>query len=263
MASLKNHSVSDRATVLLMGDSGTGKTSSIASLANAGYKVRIVDFDNGLDVLPSYIDADKMDNVSYVTLVDDITIKPTDVNKSAFARFVNNYMLNWKDGDEDFGPIAEWDSDTVLVIDSLSMMSEAALFRVLLRDGKKIVENPSQPQWGDAMRDVEGVLRLLSGNRLKCNVVCTAHVVYIEEGIGQAKPYPSVIGNKLPPKIAKYFNTVVGLGVDRQGNRVMQTTSDNRFAFKNAAPNLIEPVMKPDLSLLLEKLRENARTKNA
>ena len=50
MASIKNHTSVDVTKLLLVGDSGSGKTASLATLANAGYKLRILDYDNGLDL---------------------------------------------------------------------------------------------------------------------------------------------------------------------------------------------------------------------
>ena len=38
-----------------MGDSGTGKTEALCSLVLAGYKLRILDLDNGLDIVKSYL----------------------------------------------------------------------------------------------------------------------------------------------------------------------------------------------------------------
>ena len=41
--------------MLLIGASGSGKTGALASLAAAGYKLRILDYDNGLDFLMRYM----------------------------------------------------------------------------------------------------------------------------------------------------------------------------------------------------------------
>jgi hypothetical protein len=43
---------SHRTTKLLnLGDAGSGKTGALASLAKAGQRLIILDFDNGLDIL--------------------------------------------------------------------------------------------------------------------------------------------------------------------------------------------------------------------
>lgn len=120
MASIRNHTSTDVTKLLLVGDSGSGKTATLATLANAGYNLRILDFDDGLAILPEFLLDSAVDRVSFVTLKDPIG-KADAFRKSA------NLIGNWKDGDEDFGPVNKWTSKDVLVIDSLTLMGEAAL----------------------------------------------------------------------------------------------------------------------------------------
>lgn len=250
MAKFTEHPVTDRSVMLLLGDSGAGKTGALASLANAGYKLRILDFDNGLDILHDFVDADKLDSISYATCRD--TLDKVD----AFETGVR-LLRKWDIDGEDLGNPKDWENDTVLVIDSLSLMSEAALRRVLVREGKKATDNPSQPQWGDAMRDIENILLHLTGNALKCNILMTAHITYIEEGGVVNRPYPSVIGNKLPPKISRYFNTVCRIDVKpgKAGERVLRTVADHKMALKNTAPSIIPAEMPLDLANLFSMMR--------
>ena len=51
MPSLSAHQSNDYVKLLLCGDSGSGKSGALASLVGAGYKLRILDMDNGLDSL--------------------------------------------------------------------------------------------------------------------------------------------------------------------------------------------------------------------
>src|SRR4051812_44359341 len=55
MPPLANHQSAKTTKLLLMGDSGTGKTGALASLADAGFNLRILDFDNGIDALFNYL----------------------------------------------------------------------------------------------------------------------------------------------------------------------------------------------------------------
>jgi hypothetical protein len=249
MPNFVNHPATERATMLLLGDSGAGKTGSLASLANAGYKLRILDFDNGLDILRAYVDEDKLENISYQTCRD--TLETVNAFQTGLG-----LMSHWKTSEEDLGKVTDWGPDTFLIVDSLSLMSEAALRRVLKREGKKPTDNPSQPQWGDAMRDIENILLHLTGNTLKCNIICTAHITYIEEGGVVNRPYPSVIGNKLPPKISRYFNTVCRIDVKpgKGGERVIRTVADHKMALKNTSPTTIPEEMPLDLAQLFKLL---------
>src|SRR5216683_1625548 len=79
MPTLSNHQSNDFTKMLIMGDSGTGKTGALASLVKAGYKLRILDFDNGLDVLKQFVYKDcpeNIDNVEFRTLQDKLKATP-------------------------------------------------------------------------------------------------------------------------------------------------------------------------------------------
>jgi hypothetical protein len=55
MPSLDKHQSSEFTKLLLEGDSGSGKTGSLASLVAAGFKLRVLDMDNGLDSLANAV----------------------------------------------------------------------------------------------------------------------------------------------------------------------------------------------------------------
>ena len=66
--------------LLLLGQSGAGKSGSLASLAAAGYRLRILAYDDGLSVLASHLRAtcpEAIENVSAVLLSDSISQKGT------------------------------------------------------------------------------------------------------------------------------------------------------------------------------------------
>jgi len=68
MANISQHKSTSVTKLLLVGDSGSGKTSALASLANAGKKLRILDYDDGLDILSEYLTPEAVSRVSYITL---------------------------------------------------------------------------------------------------------------------------------------------------------------------------------------------------
>ena len=70
MPTLDQHQSNDLTKMIILGDPGSGKTGGLCSLVKAGYKLAIIDFDNGLDSLVQYIKhecPDKIKNVHYVT----------------------------------------------------------------------------------------------------------------------------------------------------------------------------------------------------
>lgn len=198
--------------MLLIGDSGSGKTGALTSLVEAGYKLRILDFDNGLDSLRIQIEErcpEKMANVDFFSLRDKYKSSPSgpvlDGMPTAFTRAVN-LLDRWKDGDLDLGRSADWGEDVVLVIDSLTFLSESAF-------NWATAMNPSAKDrrqiYGAAQEAVENVISLLTSSNMKPNVIVIAHVKYMERPDGSQKGYPTSIGNALSPKIPAYFNNVV------------------------------------------------------
>src|SRR5882762_2840856 len=73
MPSLSQHKSQKFTKLLLLGDAKSGKTGSLVSLVKAGYKLRILDYDNLLDILVRLINEqcpEKIDNVEFRPLRD-------------------------------------------------------------------------------------------------------------------------------------------------------------------------------------------------
>ena len=219
--------------MLLIGDSGSGKTGALTSLVEAGYRLRVLDFDNGLDSLVAQIHQrcpEKVSNVEFFTLRDKYKGSPTgpilDGMPTAFTKGIQ-LLDRWKDGDLDLGKPSEWGEDDVVVIDSLTFLSEAAFnwaqaMNPSAKDRRQI--------YGAAQEAVENVISLLTGSNMKPNVVVIAHVKYMDRPDGTQKGYPTSIGNALSPKIPAYFNNVVlcetqGFGASIKRLLRIQTTA--------------------------------------
>ena len=54
MPSMDQHESNHLVKIMIAADSGSGKTGSLAALVEAGFNVRVLDFDNGLSVLKGY-----------------------------------------------------------------------------------------------------------------------------------------------------------------------------------------------------------------
>lgn len=248
MPTLSKHQSNDFTKLLIEGDSGSGKTGALASLVKAGYKLRILDYDNGLDVLKSFIlkdCPDKIDNVEYRTLIDKRKATPggTVIDGQPLA-FINGLKMldHWKykasDGEEiDLGVPAQWGPDCILVIDSLTFLSNAAYdFReplaVKSRDGKY----DGRMVYKDAQDAIENVLALIHSDKFETNVIVNSHIKYIEGDDGQRKGYPNSIGSALSPNIPSYFNTVALCRTNPGGKRTIQTEATAMIDLKNPKP---------------------------
>jgi hypothetical protein len=64
--------------MLNMGDAGSGKTGALASLAKAGQRLVILDFDNGLDILIGLLKNDQkaLEHIYYETFTDELMMGP-------------------------------------------------------------------------------------------------------------------------------------------------------------------------------------------
>lgn len=206
----------DPLKIIYLGDSGCGKTGALAALVIAGYELFILDFDNGTDILGRAIKDPKLRaKVHIETLTDTgkitglgLTQKIVKMNPRAFPSALS-LLQKWVDSEskQDFGPVASWGKDRVLVIDSLSFMGMAALDFILARNGRAN-EQPWQSDWGEAMRLVEQALQIIFSSEIKCNVVMNTHIEYVTiEGV--TKGLPMGLGQKLPPKIGRYFNFMI------------------------------------------------------
>ncbi len=229
MTSLTQHQSSKFVKLIAIGDSKTRKTTSLGALVKLGYKLRILDFDNLLHPLKSYVEEncpDLMHNVEYRTLRDQRKATPIGPHVTPKAYIEAVKMLDrWKYDDIDLGKPAEWGPDCVLVIDSLSRWCDAAFdWRLPLTAVGKGGEIDKRATFFDAQKAVEHNLALLSSESFETNVILICHILYQEEQDGKIKGYPQGVGQKLSPKIPQYFPNVI-LYRHKANSYVIQTKS--------------------------------------
>lgn len=222
----------------------------------AGYKLRILDLDNGLDALATVVrnaDPQKLENVEFRTLRDKWVSSPIGpiVAGTATAFIESLRMLDrWKYGDVDLGVPADWGSDTILVVDSLTFLSDAAWnFREPLvprsRDGKYDV----RAVYKDAQDAISGVLALLTSESFRTNVIVISHVRYVDNPDGTKKGYPTSVGAALSPEIPRYFNSVALAQTGPGGKRQIQTAATAMIDLANPASFKMLPVLPIETGL--------------
>ena len=255
MPSLAKHQSNDFIKLLLLGDAKSGKTGSLVSLVKAGFKLRILDMDNLLDVLKYYVIEqcpDKLENVEFRTLRDKYKTGPTgtiiDGQPKAWLESIK--MLNrwkYKDGEEemDLGSPGDWGPDCILVIDSLSRWCDAAynLHQVMApsgMDGRMI--------FFTAQKDVEKQLASLTSENFECNLIVICHGTFIDMEDGTKKIFPQGVGQALSPKIPQYFPNYIRYK-NVNGQRTIQTVSDPMIDLANARPSLIKGTFKIETGL--------------
>lgn len=241
MPGLSEHSSLDFVKALYLGDPGSGKTGSLDALVGAGYKLRIYDFDNLLGSLVQYVlknHPDKIDNVSYQTFTDrmegkDLPILMMGKNArvppftkgipDAFVRALKQ-LTRWKTETEDFGDPGAWGKDTVLVIDSLTNLGQAALHYAMAMNP---TAQDGRTYYGTAQALVLNVLQLLFSEQVATNVLVLAHIDYRENELEIIKGFPRTIGAALNSQVAIYFNCVLLAQKKGEGPNIKRTIKTN------------------------------------
>ena len=266
--------------MLLIGDSGAGKTGALASLAARGFKVRLVDIDKGSDILRGYLtdpaspyvkeNPQAAENIDIIRLSDPMKAIGGQLYAEraiAWRAFVD--LLNeWKYKDEASGQTVSlgkpfsWGPDTVLVIDSLSMLATIAMhFHLSLNAalGKSRTQNEGRRDIGATQQLLKDLLETLFSDALKCHVIVISHVTMVTEAGGMPKVeegefasvptgYPSAVGRALSPHIPRWFNSMLiarVIGAGASAKHKIFTRSQNLgssvIAGKTSSPLRVKP----------------------
>lgn len=241
MPTLDQHQSNEFVKELVIGDSKAGKTGGLVSLVKAGYKLRILDMDNLLDVLKGFIMKEcpeLIGNVEFRTLRDERVWTPDGpkvTSPKAYAAAVR-MMNHWRYDDIDLGRPAEWGPGCIFVLDSLSRLCDAAYdFREPLTPRSERGTYDARATYGDAQDAVENNIANLTSDGFRTNVIVIGHVVYQTMPDGTVKGFPQGVGQKLSPKIPQYFPTVV-LFDKEGGKRIIRTTPTPLIDLANPKP---------------------------
>lgn len=260
MTSLSNHQSNSFTKLLLIGDAKSGKTGSLVSLVNAGYKLRILDFDNLLDILKYKVleeCADRLDQIEFRSLRDNYKATPggmvVDGKPKAWVESLK-MLTNWKYvdpfGEEvDLGRPAEWGADTILVIDSLSRWCDAAYnFHESVIPVGKSGDYDGRAVYGNAQDDVEKQLASLTSSTFGTNVIVIAHGMYMDLPDGTKKIFPQGVGQKLSPKIPQYFPSYIRYK-NQNNKRTIQLESDAMIDLANTRPSILSKPLSIETGL--------------
>jgi hypothetical protein len=237
--------------LLLLGYPGAGKTGSLASLVNAGFKLRIIDFDGNPESLLQYSKPEMLKNVDIISFEDPLVDNQSFVGvKGAPKAFANSFKVlsSWKysdaDGTEvDLGPSSEWGTDTIVVLDGLTGQGKAAFRRAQFLTNKTPA-NTTQATWGLAIQDQENFIERLTSTTNKHHVIVISHLKMVgpkqiaqnenetnkelkerEADIIPTRLWPSALGWGLPQNIAGHFPVTVLVGTQTKGTAVKRTFS--------------------------------------
>lgn len=261
---------------MLLGATGVGKTYSIGTLADLGLNVRILFTEPGMETVAQYYKDRKQPippNIhwhyiapaapSWTAMIESakkinmLSFKAlselSDINKKEFDEFINiltslSNFVSDRDGSV-LGAADSWGTDTVLVLDSMSGLSMAAMNLVT---GSKPVK--SQADWGVAISNLEFLMTKLT-TALTCHFVLTAHLEReTDEVTGGTTLMASTLGKKLAPKLPRFFSDVIHC--KRTGDKFVWATDTINTDLK--ARNLpIKDNLPASFAQLLESWKAN------
>lgn len=257
---------------LVNGESGTGKTYSIATLLACGQKVRFLAAENNalsgiyagvaaykgtrsesdLAIMvpkrqkSSIADLAKLADKS-LTIPVSTQLTQVDPNRKNYDRYLNVLKglaeFQGEDG-KSYGSIDSWGLDTTLVVDGLTIICEAIQQAMI---GSKL--GTTQPEFYAMQNTLQTFLRTLTED-LECNLVLIAHPDKdIDAVSGKQTIYPANIGKALNNKVPSMFTDVVW--AFRKGKDFLWST-DHPQAVTRASNLPIAAEMKQDFALFFK-----------
>lgn len=282
-ASPSPYDATDPIRMLYLGDSGSGKSGSLASLVAGGYNVYIADADKGASVLvgprgwlqhpdspylkakpglwPQAAPAQLMARAHPIPVSETFTKvggkmvpkgdgwnKLSDVLTNADPQPGKAFLGGWPGK----GMIETWGPRDVLVLDSLSRASDFALYQQLVLAGHAL-SGPQQSDWWPPQRQVHQLLMTLCSSNVKCHIIVIGHIKYIEKDNGVTRGMPQTLGKALSPEIGQQFNHTLLAQSSGQGTGVkhkLMTRTTGVIDLKTSSPLGTKPEYDLETGLL-------------
>ena len=232
--------------ILNVGYPGTAKTGGLASLVNAGFKFRFLDFDGNTDPLLARINPEMDKNVDIQFFEDEM--RPS---RNGYAEPVGiphafsdawKMLDEWKfeeDGKEiNLGKSDDWGPDTILVLDSLTKMGDAA-FRRAMKLMNKTPATVTDRVWGLAMSEQASLIEKLTRPSNRFHIIVLAHLKiiapkgerkgdtplmeHVKREIAElitTKLFPRALGYELPQVIGAEFPIIIENTKEVRGKEV-------------------------------------------
>ncbi|RMD51695.1 hypothetical protein D6827_01670 [Candidatus Parcubacteria bacterium] len=250
--------------LLFAGNSGTGKTGALTSLVDAGYKLRIVDFDAGLDALIHHVNAqcpDKLENIEVNSFRDRMKFTKLGPRIEGTARAYIEALRALEKWPDDGSKPEEWGTDYILVVDSLTNAGRAAF-----KWAEMQMPNARDPRqlYKLAQDMIEDMIANLTDEAFNTNVIVISHLTRLSPaGAGDghviSKEVVSSIGTALGDKLPRFFNTFVLAETSVMGKKVKRTIKTfptPTIDLKNPRPMDIDEIypLETGLAQIFKKL---------
>lgn len=218
---------------LLQGPTGVGKTYAIRTLIDAGITPFVLSTEPGIsaslgDVPPEKLHwhyiapampgwSDMLETAKKINTMSFKALASTNFSKAKYNQFyqvlANFASFSCDRDNKNYGSVDSWNTDRCIVVDSLSGLNIMAMDLVV---GSKPVK--AVGDWGVAMDNLERlIIRLCCGTH--CHFTMTAHIEREKDEVtGGISLMPSTLGQKLAPKIPRFFDNVILARKDAEAN---------------------------------------------
>lgn len=251
-----------KVNTILLGPTGTGKTTSLRTAVEAGCPLFVLATEPGIENILTH---GPRCHWAYIPpAAEDWSTLSDNANKIASFSVEQLLKMPWpRKGDyrqfeqvlrkcaqfecdvcgERFGPVDALDANCMFAIDGLTGLSKMSMDLVV--GGKPIA---SQPEWGVAMGNLERFIAKACADT-KCSFTLISHVEReTDEVTGGTRLMVSTLGRRLAPKLPRMFDEVVYCR--RQGGRFYWSTTENGVDLK-ARRLPFSDTIAPDFSQLL------------
>jgi len=247
MPDLSTFHASQTVKLLNIGESKSGKTGALASLASAGYNLWVLDYDGGLEILANVLrdDAKALARINYESPRDAIApvngvprVKSADAYKAA-----GRILTEWKA--DEFG------QSDILVIDTLTTFSDSA-FNEALKLGGRLNQRPQLQDYGWMADSVKLFIEMITSPEMSCHVIVNSHIRYFqgnEEDQTLPRGLPNAKGQEISRIVSRYFNTVVLTRTQGSGpgaKRLISTQPQGVVEVATSNPKNVKPTYPVD-----------------
>jgi hypothetical protein len=256
-----------------MGESGTGKTGSLISLADAGFTLHILDLEAKAEDLIRTIVHDAVESNKWTAARAAACLSSIEIEVAAETPAFSGDQVKIKTPQalKRAGEIltawgaAKFDRSHIIVIDSFSRLSIYAANVI----AKQVGHEPEFRDFRDIFNKLRPLLGYLtawqeqyegSGEQFDCHIIVLTNVNMYEvrrktgekTKVGAAKVdetevidtriYPKAIGQALSPDIPAFFNSMLVYRAARNkpGSRVIQLLADDMTPVKTPAISFAE-----------------------
>lgn len=270
MTTLNEYEPGRLVKMLLLGEPGTGKTGSTASLVKAGYNLRVIDLDFKLRSLMHQLTPEERAKVEVISIKDKMKLvqaQPMPAGPPTAALEIARLMTHWRHDGVDLGRTDDWTDKEVLFLDGATEHG-IALVHFAMSLNKFDKPRRAEP-W--EIGSAQGMMTALYSEACKslpCHFIVSAHIklaggdqgmdlrgkdekaaaAKADEASRDAKGvlmplrgYPITVGKALSLEFARHFDYVLELTKEPYGSKAKRYISNTTNLFlptKQPVPGL-------------------------